>query len=192
MLRSTRFHTLAAVVATITLVAACANDATAPTAIESDKGASTETGIGASGGTGVSPSGFLRCTAQPYAADSAWIGPKGGEIKIGKNEFKVPKGALDELTLITMELPSDTVKSVRFGPEGLTFNPGAWPELKLDYKGCEKEKKGKGKGKGEDKVRLVYTTEQLEVIQILPSADDELNENVQTHLKHFSRYAVYY
>ena len=99
---------------------------------------------------------FLVCTAQPYAAGSAWIGPNGGEIKVGKTEFKVPKGALNSLTMITMELPSDTVKSVRFSPEGLAFNPGAWPELKLDYKGCPKQSnKGKGNAgrQGQGRVR---------------------------------------
>jgi hypothetical protein len=184
MLRSMRFFTLTAVVATISLVAACANDAMAPAEVEFGKGATND--------PSTAESGLLQCKPQPYAADSAWIGPKGGTIKIGHNEFTVPKGALDEPTLITMELPSDTVKTVRFSPEGLTFNPGALPELKLDYKGCAKEKKGKGKGKDDDKVKLVYTTEQLEILEVLPSADDALNEDVQTHLKHFSRYAVYY
>ena len=86
--------------------------------------------------TNGTPVAFLVCAAQPYAAGSAWIGPNGGEIKVGKNEFKVPQGALDAPTFITMEVPSDTIRSVRFGPEGLTFKSGALPELKLDYEGC--------------------------------------------------------
>ncbi len=214
MFRARPLFVFAAVVAAMGL-GACANDATAPTTGASDAGGSTEAGAGASNPAGAgdtttagvadttaSPGdttssgrpapAFLVCTAQPYAANSAWIGPKGGEIKVGKNEFKVPKGALNQLTLITMEVPSDTVKSVRFSPEGLTFNPGKWPELKLDYNNCPKQPKNKGKGKGEDKVRVGYVTEDLEVIQQLPSADDEFNEAVQTHLKHFSRYAITY
>jgi hypothetical protein len=177
MLGSTRFFTLASVLTTAGLVLACASDPMAPIDIEAKKSGSVEQPSAAE-------HGLLQCTPQPYAADSAWIGPKGGEIKIGKNKFTVPKGALDATTLITMELPSDTVKSVRFGPEGLTFNAGALPKLKLDYKNCEKSK-----GK---KASIVYVTEQLEVIEVLPSADDNVNDDVHSEVEHFSRYAVYY
>jgi hypothetical protein len=173
MLRSIRFPALITMVAAAAVLAACANDATAPSEVEFGKGATTNP-----------DTGLVRCKPQPYAVKSALIGPDGGAIKIGHNEFKVPQGALNETVLITMELPSDTVKSVRFSPEGLSFNPAALPELKLDYKGCPK-----GTGKG---AKVVYTTEQLQVIEVLPSSDDALNEEVDANLEHFSRYAVYY
>jgi hypothetical protein len=186
MVRSTRFYTLAAVVTTIGLVAACASDPLAPGEIEAKK-ASTQ-GAGGSPWSSPSEHGLLKCTPQPYAADSAWIGPEGGTIKIGKNKFTVPEGALTQPTLITMELPSDTVVSARFSPEGLTFHADARPKLKLDYKSC-----GKVKGK----VSIVYTTEDLDVLQVLPSQQgdqdgDSENDDVDSDLDHFSRYAVYY
>ena len=139
--------------------------------------------------SGAAPAAFLVCTAQPAAAGSAWIGAGGGEIKVGANEFKVPEGALDSLTFITMEVPSDTIRSVRFGPEGLTFKPGALPELKLDYKGCPKQDH---KGKGGDQAKVVYVSENLEILQVLPTADDSLNEDVHANVEHFSRYAISY
>jgi hypothetical protein len=186
MASARRFHVFSTVLA-VGLFAACATDATGPSPnIEIGSGAGTNDSMP----EGPAPA-FLVCAAQPYAADSAWIGPNGGEIKLGKTEFKVPRGALHELTLITMELPSDTIKSVRFSPEGLTFNPVALPELKLDYKGCPKQS-NKGKGNAGDKVKVVYVTEQLEVINALTSLDDDLTETVQTNLKHFSRYAITY
>jgi hypothetical protein len=168
--------------------------APADTSVADTSGAGTAdtAGVADSSANGIGQAALLVCTPQPHLMKSAWIGPKGGEIKVGKSEFKVPSGALDVSTLITMELPADSVRSVRFSPEGLTFKSGRWPELKLDYAGCPKPKKNKGKGGGGDKVKVAYVTEQLEILQVLPSADDSVNTDVQAKLKHFSRYAITY
>jgi hypothetical protein len=175
MLRTRRFFTLASVLATLGLVAACASDATGP---------SQEVEAGAGSTTPLAQQGLLRCTQRPYASGRALIGPLGGEINVGKNQFKVPRGSLLVPTLVTMELPSDTVNSVRFLPEGLTFMSTALPELKLDYKNCRLPKGMKPK--------VVYTTEALRVIETLPSASDSTTATVAAHLKHFSRYAITY
>lgn len=179
---------------------ACGSEPTGPATSGSDTGASVpadtsstpvdtaSTPVDTTNGT---PVAFLVCAAQPYAAGSAWIGPNGGEIKVGKNEFKVPQGALDAPTFITMEVPSDTIRSVRFGPEGLTFKSGALPELKLDYEGCPKQDNS-GKGNAEDRAKVVYVSENLEILQVLPTVDDSLNQDVHANVEHFSRYAIAY
>ncbi len=154
-------------------LAGCANDATGPT-----------TEIEANAGFTVVRQGLLRCTPQPYAVGRAVIGPNGGEIKVGKNEFKVPKGSLLLPTMITMELPSDTVSSVRFSPEGLVFNPMALPTVKFDYKHCQVPKGLKPK--------VAYTTESLRIIETLPSASDSTTSTVGARPRHFSRYAITY
>jgi hypothetical protein len=175
MMRSTKFFSLTAAVATLALVAACATDATGP---------SEEVEAGVVSTVSLAQQGLLRCIPRPYASASALIGPLGGEIKVGKNEFKVPRGALFVPTLITMQLPSDTVNSVRFSPEGLVFNPLALPDLKLDYKNCLLPKGAKP--------RVVFTTETLRVLESLPSTSDSTTGLVDARLKHFSRYAITY
>ncbi len=171
MLTSIRFFTLTALLAAVGFGAACTGEATGPSEMKPVL-------------INLQPlHGLLQCTPQLFASGSALIGPNGGEIKVGKNKFTVPKGALSKLTLITMQVPTDAVRSVRFLPEGLVFNAGAQPRLKLDYKGCSKSK---------TPMKVAYTTEQLKVLEVLPSATDSVNATVDAPIKHFSRYAVYY
>lgn len=159
-------------------LAACAQDSTGPSEIEAKRVAVTPS---------ATQPGLLKCPQRPYASAQALIGPLGGEIKIGKNKFKAPKGSLLLPTLITMELPSDTVMSVRFLPEGLTFNASARPTLTLDYKSCGVKRPP----------AIAYTTESLKVLQVLPSWQgdqdgDFQNDDVNSNLNHFSRYAITY
>ena len=80
-----------------------------------------------------SPSlGFVKCTPQPYASSTATIGPAGGIIDANGHRLTIPAGALDSAVVITMEAPSDTIRSVRFAPEGLTFNAAHRPKLRMD------------------------------------------------------------
>jgi hypothetical protein len=159
------------------VIVGCAQDATGPSDIDALKGPSPI--------STVAQQGLLRCTPRRYAVARALIGPRGGEIKIGHNEFKVPRNSLTIPTLITMELPSDTVNSVRFSPEGLIFNPRAQPELKLDFANCAKLPHG-------FKPKVAYTTESLRIIETLQSSVDSTSGSVGADLKHFSRYAISY
>lgn len=126
---------------------------------------------------------ITRCEPQPYAIAIALIGPKGGDIKAGRHEFKVPEGALSGPTLITMESLADTIHSVRFSPAGLTFNAGHLPELKMDYGGCENPPKGRS-------WRIVYITDVLDILEVLPKILNPLGGGAGAQLSHFSRYAV--
>ena len=95
----------------------------------------------------------------------------------------IPAGALSQNVVITAEAPSDSVRSVRLLPEGLTFAPGKPARLSLSYSGCSLLGTLAPK-------RIAYTTDLLELLQLLPSIDDLLRRRVSAPLEHFSRYAV--
>jgi hypothetical protein len=125
---------------------------------------------------------LVRCTAQPYARATKLVGPQGGELQAGKNKFTIPRGALLLPVQITMEAVSDTVRSVRFSPEGLVFSPLHQPTLKLDLKGC-KPPLG-------TKTKVAWTTERLLILQTLRTSTDSVNATANADLQHFSRYAL--
>lgn len=127
--------------------------------------------------------GLLKCDPMPYASARKLIGPRGGTLQIGPHTLVVPAGALSAPTWIRGQAPTDSVNSVRFFPEGLTFNPKNPARLTLDYSNCSLLRNLLPK-------RIVYTTERLRVLELLASIDDLLRRKVSANLEHFSRYAV--
>ncbi len=124
---------------------------------------------------------LLTCAPQPEVSAEQQIGPDGGTIQIGPHTLTVPAGALEAPVLITAVAPSDSAVSVRLSPEGLTF---ARPvRLSLSYAHCSLLARLLPK-------RIAYTSEPLEVLQLLQSVDDLLDQRVSAGLEHFSRYAV--
>jgi hypothetical protein len=123
--------------------------------------------------------GLLTCQEQQYAATSETIGPKGGTIQIGKHSLVIPKGALHKNVRIKAEQMRGPTNSVRFSPEGLHFEKPA--TLSLNYKNCEDVKTPKA---------VVYTTEELTILEVLRSLDLRKKETVEAPIDHFSRYAV--
>lgn len=79
-------------------------------------------------------SAFLMCEPMQYAADTKIIGPEGGEIAAGPHKLSIPRGALTQHTVITVEVPVDTKVGVKMSPHGLQFV--ALPSLALGYKHC--------------------------------------------------------
>ncbi len=71
--------------------------------------------------------------------------------------------------------------SVQFAPEGLAFSVPA--RLTLSYAALPLIPSLLPK-------RVVYTTDVLELLQLLLSSDDLLHREVSADLDHFSRYAV--
>ena len=126
---------------------------------------------------------LLTCKPQPYAADTALIGPAGGTLVIGPHRLVIPAGALGHPVLITADAPVGTVVSVRFKPEGLKFAPGHPAQLTLDYHSCPLVRNLIPK-------RIAYTTESLDILSFLLSVDDLLHWRVSGKVEHFSRYAV--
>src|ERR687887_273951 len=64
--------------------------------------------------------GLLYCP-QKYDSVSKVMGPKGGFFSVGPHMLWVGKNALRDTVTITAVAPADTVRWVRFQPEGLQF-----------------------------------------------------------------------
>ncbi len=122
---------------------------------------------------------LLNCSALPDDKASQWVGPSGGTIRFGASTLDIPRGALSSWVQISAEQVSGDVNSVRFAPEGLKFGKPA--TLTMGYSNCEQAKAPK---------QIVYTDENLDVIEVLKSKDSVRGETVSAPLNHFSRYAV--
>jgi len=125
--------------------------------------------------------GLLKCTPLPYAKSSTVIGPLGGTLRIGQSTLTIPAGALARSVQITGEQLSDTVNSVRFAPEGLQFAKPA--SLQMPYGNCSLVGIIVPK-------QIAYTTDNLQILQLLLSVDNLLSKTVTGQVNHFSRYAV--
>jgi hypothetical protein len=84
------------------------------------------------------------------------------------------------VTIVAEQLKG-SVNSVRFSPEGLTFDQPA--ELTMSYNNCSGTESPKS---------VVYTDEQLKILQLLRSDDKPQTKTVTSPIDHFSRYAVAY
>lgn len=133
-------------------------------------------------GTGLAQ-GLLYCSPLPAASASQSIGPAGGTIVVGPHVLVIPAGALNRTVTITAVAPSDSVNSVQFSPQGLTFARGHPAKLTLSYANCSLLGRLLPK-------RVAYTTDLLRILQLLPSLDNLLQKKVSAPLEHFSRYAV--
>jgi hypothetical protein len=125
--------------------------------------------------------GLLDCSEQSYAVTRETIGPWGGSIKVGNHVLVIPRGALSRYVTIKAEQIQGSTNSVRFTPEGLRFaKPAA---LTMSYDNCRNVELPKA---------IVYTTEGLEVLEVLWSLDLLRWMKVTAPIDHFSRYAVAY
>ena len=124
---------------------------------------------------------LLTCARQPYAQSTAVIGPAGGVMVVGAHRLVIPPGALSAPVRITAEQVSGSVNSVRFSPEGLKFAKPA--VLTLSYANCLLTPLSK---------QVVYTSEQLRILEVVKSLDLRLTRTVTGLINHFSRYAVAY
>ena len=126
-------------------------------------------------------SGLLTCQEQQYAVTYQTVGSQGGTIRVGKHTLVIPRGALRHNVRIKAEQMRGPTNSVRFSPEGFQFQRPA--VLSLSYKNCENVEVPKA---------VVYTTEQLKVLEILRSLDVLRLRIIAAPIDHFSRYAVAY
>lgn len=122
---------------------------------------------------------LLVCQPQPYAVTKKTIGPEGGTIDVGSHSLVIPQGALKTNTTITAEQISGRTNSLRFSPEGLRFEKPAG--LTMSYKNCLVVLLSK---------RIVYTDENLKILEVLRSLDLFSKRTVAAPIDHFSRYAV--
>lgn len=124
---------------------------------------------------------LLLCSPQPYAVNTETIGPKGGTIEVGTHFLVIPKGALEKKVQITAEQISGSTNSIRFSPEGLHFDKPA--ALTMNYDNCVLVLLQK---------KIVYTDENLKILEVLKSLDLFKSKTVTAPIDHFSRYAVAY
>jgi hypothetical protein len=120
---------------------------------------------------------LLVCTSQPYQVTRKTIGYEGGSIQVGT--LVIPRGALRKQTTITAEQMPGRTNSVRFSPEGLRFETPAG--LVMNYRNCLVVLLKK---------RIVYTDENLKILEVLRSLDLFGSKTVTAPIDHFSRYAV--
>lgn len=125
--------------------------------------------------------GLLSCEEQPYDVTYQTVGPQGGAVRVGKHTLVVPRGALNSYVRIKAEQMRGTTNSVRFSPEGLQFRTPA--VLTLNYQNCRNIDVPKA---------VVYTTDGLEVRELLRSVDILRLRIIAAPIDHFSRYAVAY
>jgi hypothetical protein len=127
----------------------------------------------------VDVTGLLTCQEQKYAVTYQTVGSQGGTIKVGKHSLVIPRGALRQNVRIKAEQLRGPTNSVRFSPEGLQFQKPA--VLALNYQNCSNVDVPKS---------VVYTTENLRVLEILRSLDLLKARIIAAPIDHFSRYAV--
>ena len=140
-------------------------------------------------------SGLVAC-AQTYDSVTQVIGPAGGLIAIGHHFLWVDSMALSDTVSITAVAPADTVRWVRFQPDGLQFrtNGAGWSALLYtSFTDCGVPTA--------DTLRIAQVTDSLSIIRYLASPESTFirirkkpwskgNQYVAGVLHHFSQYAV--
>ena len=124
---------------------------------------------------------LLSCTPLPYDSTSQVVGPDGGIINVGVYSLAIPAGALDDTVTITAVAPSGNVNLVQFQPTGLHFNGDA--SLTMSYANC-------GLLGSLLPRTIAYTSDDLNILYLLPTIDNIFSRSVTGVLKHFSDYAV--
>jgi hypothetical protein len=139
--------------------------------------------------------GLVAC-AQTYDSVTQVIGPAGGLIAVGNHFLWVDTMALSDTVSITAVAPADTVRWVRFQPDGLQFrtNGAGWSALLYtSFKDCGLPTS--------DTLRIAQVTDSLRVIRYLAPPDStwiKVKKNAWSQgaqyvagvLHHFSQYAV--
>lgn len=121
------------------------------------------------------------CEPLPYAADVQIVGPSGAMFNVGPHRFYIPKGALTQETVITVELPVTEHAELNFSPHGLHFGTSY---ILLDYHKCEL-----ANSKWRD---VVYTDGDYNILEKPASYDQKNASSVWAAINHFSHYVVAY
>jgi len=139
--------------------------------------------------------GLVACL-QTYDSVTQVIGPAGGLIAVGHHYLWVDSMALSDTVSITAVAPADTVRWVRFQPDGLRFrtNGAGWSALLYtSFSDCGVPTV--------DTLRIAQVTDSLSVMRYLSPPDSTWikvrkkpwskgSQYVAGVLHHFSQYAV--
>ena len=123
---------------------------------------------------------LLVCAPRGYEGAVRIIGPEGGEIAAGIARLRIPPGALDRPTVITVETPVTYTVVAEFRPHGLQFRER--PVLSISYAHCLRPKWLQES--------VAYLDENDGVLAWPESRDRSESDEVDALLNHFSRYAV--
>jgi hypothetical protein len=123
---------------------------------------------------------LLYCDPLQYAAQTVIVGPNGADLGFGPHKLSIPRGALSQFTVITVEAPTSLAVEARFSPHGLRFL--AQPTLTLSYKHCNRPSTF---------VHRLYYVDLKDRILSTPSSRDNSSLGlIEGWIWHFSRYAV--
>jgi len=135
--------------------------------------------------------GLVACS-QTYDSATKLIGPLGDTLMVGNHILAIHALALTDTVRITAVAPADTVRWVRFRPDGLVFQPtvDGWSALLYtNYKDCSVPVSAT--------VRLAQVSDSLAIEGYLPTYVQsrknpwsQANQYVIGLLQHFSNYAV--
>lgn len=139
--------------------------------------------------------GLVSCS-QTYDSVTQVVGPAGGLIAVGHHYLWVDSAALADTVSITAVAPADTVRWVRFQPDGLQFrtNGAGWSAvLATTFSDCGIPTV--------DTLRIAQVTDSLKIIHYLGTPDSTWVRSTKKRgvkeiqyvagvLRHFSQYAV--
>src|SRR5437773_4456288 len=148
--------------------------------------------------TGTSNKKGLIVCSQTYDSVTKVIGPRGDTLQVGNHILWIDSLVLTAPVAITAVAPRDTVRWVRFQPDGLVFPPNAvdlsngmstGAVLSTSYKGCGVTTSAT--------VRIAEVSDALSILGYLQTWS-KINKNpwsqgqqwVAGELPHFSNYAV--
>jgi hypothetical protein len=120
----------------------------------------------------------FRCETPAYGSVTQTVGWGGGTIKVGPHSLYIPPGALSRPVAITATAKAGSQVKVDFEPHGLRFQRPA--VLTLSYAHCQSKP---------SRPRIVYVTDLLSILELLPSLNDPSRDRVVGKLDHFSGYA---
>jgi hypothetical protein len=134
--------------------------------------------------------------SQSYDSVTQVVGPAGGLIAVGHHYLWVDSAALADTVSITAVAPADTVRWVRFQPDGLQFrtNGAGWSAvLATTFSDCGVPTV--------DTLKIAQVTDSLKVIRFLGAPDSTWMRSTKKRgvnqiqyvagvLHHFSQYAV--
>ncbi len=130
-------------------------------------------------------SSFLKCSVASNASGSKYVSPgKWDTLRVGPHRLIFQPSSLEKTTLITAAVSADSSRSVKFGPEGLTFKSGYEPKLQISVQNCSLLASTD---------YIAFTDDKLSAVkEQRASTVDLIAKIISAKISHFSRYAVHH
>ena len=142
--------------------------------------ASTTSKKGGGGGGGGS-GGIDSCSTVIVGMIKQTVGPAGGVVALGPATLTIPPGALSAMVTIQAKIPAGySGNYVQFKPDNLVFQQPA--SLRISYSNCSLA--------NATQLKVAQVSDQLQILQYVPSTNDVDAHTVTGQLQHFSNYAV--